>query len=257
MKKVFDKTRKVLPVSAAMTAVLLLSACAGMEERISNIGKPPSMSGIQTPENAPGQQPRIALPMPPEVAKNTAPNSLWQPSRQTFFKDQRASKVGDILTVLIDISDQADVKNKTERTRTGSEKTGVPNVLGLESYLGKVLPNAVDPTNLVTTNTDSESVGDGKIKRQENISLKLAAMITQVLPNGNFIIRGQQEVRVNYELRELSLDGVIRPEDILNNNSISYDKIAEARISYGGRGQMSEIQQPRYGQQFMDAVMPF
>ncbi|MBW7910705.1 MAG: flagellar basal body L-ring protein FlgH [Alphaproteobacteria bacterium] len=255
MKKV-SGTRRYLMLSLSFASVLLLSAC-GISERVSNIGKAPSMSGIQTAQNSANNPELIKLPMPSEPVANTNANSLWQPGRQTFFKDQRAHKVGDILTVNIDIADEADMQNKTERQRTGTEQAGLPNLAGFEGYLGKVLPGGVDPSNLVGMNTNSTSTGDGKIKREEEIRLKLAAMITQVLPNGNFIIRGQQEVRVNYELRELTLDGVIRPEDILNNNSISYEKIAEARISYGGRGQVSEIQQPRYGQQFIDAVFPF
>lgn len=248
--------KRHLTIALSLASVLMLSAC-GMGERVSNIGKPPSMSGIQTAQNTAHSPELINLPMPSAPAVNTNANSLWQPGRQTFFKDQRAHKVGDILTIYIEIEDEADMKNKTQRQRTGTEQTGLPNFAGLEGYLGKVLPGGVDPSNLVGMNTASNSLGDGKIEREEEISLKLAAMITQVLPNGNFIIRGQQEVRVNYELRELTLDGVIRPEDILNNNSISYEKIAEARISYGGRGQVSEIQQPRYGQQFIDAVFPF
>lgn len=248
-------THKILTQATCLTAMLLLSAC-GMSERLSAVGKPPEMTRIENPYNQKGYRP-VALPMPPQEAMNTQSNSLWQSSRQTFFKDQRAHKIGDILTVMIDIDDTADIKNKTERTRDGAETQGLPNFLGLESQLGKVLPEAVDPSKLVGMDSSSTSTGDGKIERGEEIKLKLAAMVMQVLPNGNFVIQGRQQVRVNYELRDLQLQGVIRPEDILNNNSISYDKIAEARISYGGKGNISDIQQPRYGQQVFDAVFPF
>lgn len=240
----------------SIACLLSLSACEGISDRMSRIGKEPPMSAIQNPYNQKGYQP-VSLPMPPQEVGNSAPNSLWQPARQTFFKDQRAHKVGDIVTVLINIDDEADMKNKTERTRQGAETAGVPHLLGLESKFGKVLPDAVDPSAMLGINTDSTSTGDGKIKREEDIKLKLAAMVMQVLPNGNFVVKGQQEVRVNFELRELTLQGVIRPEDILNTNSISYDKIAEARISYGGKGTMSDIQQPRYGDQVIDAIFPF
>lgn len=239
-----------------VTAALLLSGCANMGERIANIGNPPAMSDVGTRMAAtPGRS--ITLPMPEQKVETAAPNSLWQSSRQTFFKDQRANKVGDILTVLIEIDDEADLENKTDRSRTGSETAGLPHLLGFESYLGKVLPGAVDPSQLAELESASNTAGDGKIERQEEVSLKMAAMITDVLPNGNLVIRGSQEVRVNHEKRELVLDGVIRPEDILNNNSISHEKIAEARISYGGQGTISEVQQPRYGQQLYDIVFPF
>ena len=247
---------KRLGIAVSVVSLLSLPACAGMEERLNSIGHPPEMSGIDNPYQKSGYKP-VSLPMPPQEALNTSPNSLWQSSRQTFFKDQRAHKVGDILTIFATISDQAKMDNKTERSRTGGEKQGLTNLLGVETQLTKVLPEALDPTSLVDMDSDSSSKGDGKIERKEDIKLKLAAMVTQVLPNGNFVIHGNQEVRVNYELRQVTIDGVIRPEDVLNNNSISYEKIAEARISYGGKGQISEIQQPRYGQQFFDAVFPF
>lgn len=254
--KAEHKILRSLAAAASIAAMLSLGACAGMQDRLSRIGTEPPTSAIQNPYHQEGYRP-VSLPMPPQVAMNTQPNSLWQASRQTFFKDQRANKVGDILTVLIDIEDEADMKNKTERTRTGGEKTAVPNLLGLENLPKKILPSGFDPANIASLDSESKNVGDGKIKREEDIKLKLAAMVTQVLPNGNFVIRGTQEVRVNFELRELTLDGVIRPEDVLNNNSISYEKIAEARITYGGRGTVSDIQQPRYGQQLYDAVFPF
>jgi flagellar L-ring protein precursor FlgH len=243
-------------LATSISSLVLLSACAGMQERLSRVGKEPPLSTIKNPYKEEGYRP-VSLPMPPQEAMNTQPNSLWQASRQTFFKDQRANKVGDILTVLINIEDEADFKNKTERTRTGNEAGGVSNLLGLEALPGKVLPGGYDTNNLIGMESNSTNTGDGKIKREEDVKLKLAAMVTQVLPNGNFVIRGKQEVRVNFELRELTLDGVIRPEDILNTNSVSYEKIAEARISYGGRGTVSDIQQPRYGQQIYDAVFPF
>jgi flagellar L-ring protein precursor FlgH len=248
---------KTFTVVACLTSLLALTACGGIEERLANVGKAPEIAKIENPYTQAGYRP-VSLPMPPQEEQNREPNSLWQASRQTFFKDQRAHKVGDILTIMIDIKDTADLNNKTERTRSGDEKQGLTNFLGIaESQLGKVLPEAVDPSSLVDMNSDSTSTGDGKIQRGETISLKLAAMVTQVLPNGNFVIQGRQQVRVNYELRDLELQGVIRPEDIQNNNSISYEKIAEARISYGGKGTVSELQQPRYGQQIFDVVSPF
>lgn len=247
---------KKFRIAASMTALMMLTACGGMGERISNIGKPPAVSEIQNPYSQPGYKP-VALPMPPQEALNTNQNSLWQSSRQTFFKDQRASKVGDILTILVDIKDEADMENSTERTRTANEGAGLPRLMGFETKLGKVLPGAVNPAELIEAESTSSTVGDGKIEREEEIKLKLAAMIVQTLPNGNFVIQGKQEVRVNNELRELTINGVIRPEDILNNNSISYEKIAEARISYGGRGHLTDVQAPRYGQQLYDIVFPF
>jgi flagellar L-ring protein FlgH len=254
-EKFWMQLQKRALVAACCSAMLAVSAC-GVDERLSRIGVPPPMTQIENPYNQRGYRP-VSMPMPPVALSNSAPNSLWQPARQTFFKDQRANKVGDIVTVLIDINDQADLKNKTERTRSSEQSAGLPNFLGFESKLGKVLPDAVDPTNLIGTNSDSTSTGDGTLKREEDIQLKIAAVVSQVLPNGNFVIHGQQEVRVNFELRQLSIVGVIRPEDIFNNNSISYEKIAEARISYGGKGTLSDAQQPRYGDQFVDAVFPF
>ncbi len=115
----------------------------------------------------------------------------------------------------------------------------------------------MDPGNLVGLNSGSTSEGSGSIRRNEEIELKLASVITDVLPNGNLVIYGRQEVRVNFEVRELAIAGIVRPEDITSANTISYEKIAEARISYGGRGQITDVQQPRYGQQLYDIIFPF
>ncbi|MBI3441932.1 MAG: flagellar basal body L-ring protein FlgH [Proteobacteria bacterium] len=249
--------RQSLTAATCLTAVLMLTACGSIAERLNRVGKEPELSAIENPYSQPGYRP-VALPMPPQVALNSQPNSLWQPSRQTFFKDQRANKIGDILTIMISIADTADMKNTTARSRAGTEDAGLPNFLGIaESQLGKVLPESVNPAKLVGGSSKSTSTGDGSVLRHETINLKLAAMVTQVLPNGNFVIQGRQQVRVNAELRDLQLQGVIRPEDIQNNNSISYEKIAEARITYGGKGAVSDLQQPRYGQQIFDAIFPF
>lgn len=249
--------RKVFLTASLTLLLLATTACTGINERLSRIGQPPAMSGLQTPQNLPGASAKIQLPMPPKQEINTASNSLWQPGRQTFFKDQRAHKTGDILTVMINIADDVLMQNRTQRDRVSNEEVDLNNLLGFEDTLGKILPNAYTPSTAIDVDRNSTSLGNGQVLRQEDINMKLAAMIVDVLPNGNFIIRGQQEVRVNSELREVTLDGVIRPEDIMNNNSISYDKIAEARISYGGRGQIMDVQQPRYGQQVYEAIFPF
>ena len=238
--------------------VLSLSACASTKERIDQIGKAPALSPIED-HTAKPEYKKVSLPMPPQPEASAKPtsNSLWQANRQGFFKDQRAHSIGDILTVLIEIKDDAELENTSTRSRNNTENAAMPNLFGLETKLGKLLPDAVSPSSLVDLSSQSNVNGTGKVERDEEVNFKVAAMIAQVLPNGNLVINGRQEVRVNHEVRELLVAGVIRPEDITNTNTISYEKIAEARISYGGRGLISDVQKPRYGQEFFDIVYPF
>ncbi len=242
-------------IPALCIVILLLSAC-GASERIKNIGKAPDMTRIANPVTQPGYQP-VSMPMPAPKIVTREKNSLWASDRQTFFKDQRAKDIGDIITVLIKIDDQAKLDNETERTRSSNESAELPKLLGGETKLGQVFSEAIDPTNLVDAGSDSNHTGSGTIDRKEDIEVKLAAIVTQILPNGNMAIKGRQEVLVNFEKRILEIDGVIRPQDISVANTVSYDQIAEARIAYGGEGQITDVQQPRYGQQLYDVIFPF
>lgn len=179
--------------------------------------------------------------------------SLFRSSASGFFRDQRASRIGDIVTIKINISDNAQFGNSTTRTRDGSEASGVNGLFGLT----KLLPSAIDPTKLVDTNSASKSSGQGSIARNEQVDMTIAAVVSEVLPNGNLAIRGSQEVKVNNELRQLVVTGIIRPQDVARDNTIRHTQIAEARIGYGGRGQLSDAQKMRWGQKLIDAVSPF
>lgn len=246
----------------AILAASMLTGC-GAVGRLRNVGKPPRMSEAEAPV-APhivpslgnqAAQGRAGADSPVEPTPTGA--SLFRTGAGAFFRDQRASRVGDIVTIRINIADSATVDNSTTRTRKGSESGGIAALLGLESQIGKVLPGNPDPANLVSTNSDSRAVGAGNTSRSEQINMTIAASVVGVLPNGNLLIRGRQEVRVNYELRELVVTGTIRPEDIARDNSIRHSQIADARISYGGRGQLTDAQQARWGQQIYDALFPF
>lgn len=232
-----------------------LSACSAVD-RLKDVGQEPSQSAIVNPAMKNGYQP-VSMPMPAPQAYTRQANSLWNGAQKGFFKDQRASTVGDILTVTIDINDKGELKNETTRDRQSGENLAIPKLFGVETDFAQVLPESVDPTNLAQASSTSSHKGTGEVKREEKIEMKLAATITQVLPNGNFVVSGTQEVRVNFENRILKLAGVIRPEDIGVDNSIPYEKVAEARIAYGGKGQITDVQQPRYGQQVYDVLMPF
>jgi flagellar L-ring protein precursor FlgH len=228
---------------------LTLSAC-NMMSRLANVGEEPRLSSIDSP--APLAAPQaVSLPMPAPQAIERQPNSLWRPGSRAFLKDQRASNIGDLLTVIIEIQDNAAINNTTTRNRAATENSSASAFLGYEASLSQLLPEAVDPTNLIDLDSDSSTSGGG------GVNLRVAALVTQVLPNGNLVLAGRQEVRVNYEKRELQVAGIIRPEDITSQNTISYDQIAEARIAYGGQGQISDLQQPRYGQQVFDILWPF
>lgn len=249
----FAHPRRVQSISLA--AALTLASC-GTIDKIERIGKTPPLSPIAVPANVAAGAP-VYLPQPFPEPNLQKPNSLWITGSRSFFRDPRAQRVGDILTVNIDIGDQAQIANTTSRTSSAAETSGATNFLGLESKLKNILPQAVSPESLVDLNSESSSTGTGSVNRSESISLRVAAVVTQVLPNGNLVIQGQQEVRVNNEVRELLVSGVVRPEDITNTNIIPHTKIAEARISYGGRGLITDVQQPRYGQQFFQAIWPF
>lgn len=241
---------------AAMGAALALLGGCNALERLAGVGDSPQLSTISNPTHESGYKP-VSLPMPAPQLAERAPNSLWRAGSRAFFKDLRANQVGDIVTVTIDIDESGEISNTTSRSRTNSENAGVDSLLGYETAFNKVLPEAVNPSSLLGLSSNNSNVGTGAINREEKIELKVAAVVTQLLPNGNLVLQGRQETKVNYEVRELQIAGVIRPQDIASDNTVPYEKIAEARLAYGGRGHISDVQQPRYGSQIVDILMPF
>ena len=254
MKTVFSR----LPVSLALAAVV--SGCGGAfgdyNPRISDI----RMNDRTMPEAA-----RVSVPMPPPQAapvfQRAEAASLWQPGATNFFADQRASQIGDILTIAINIDDEAQLANATARSRQGTNTMAVPTFFGYGSQIDKILPG-VDPEDLPTgdivdLDASKAARGSGTIDRAETLNLKVAALVVQTLPNGNMVIAGRQEVKVNAELRELRVAGIIRPQDIQRNNVIAYDKIAEARITYAGRGQISRQTRTSLGEGALDIILPY
>ena len=210
------------------------------------------MTAMNYPTGLMPAQQVVATPPQPASA-----NSLWRVGARAFFHDQRASKVGDILTVQIDIKDNASLSNQTSTSRDSAFDGGVSSLFGLESSIAKVLPGSPDPAHLVTSGTSSSLAGSGSVNRSEALSMTVAAVVASVLPNGNLVIQGRQEVRVNQELRELTVAGIVRPEDITATNTIRHTQIAEARVSYGGRGAVSRVQRVPVGQALAEQFTPF
>ncbi len=246
-----------LKYSICIMASIWLSGCASTLNRLEQVGQEPPLTPTENPRAKPEYQP-MSWPLPePTPPTQRYANSLWQPGARAFFRDQRASRVGDVLTVNIQINDRAELESETERTRNSAENVGAPNIYGLETLYGTLTPGTPDPNSLFDITGSTTNTGEGTIEREEQIETKIAAVITQVLPNGNFVIQGSQEIRVNFEVREVAVSGIIRPEDIDSSNMIDSTQIAEARIVYGGRGQIMDVQQPRWGHQVIDAVSPF
>lgn len=242
-------------LSLIVFAALGLGAC-GTFSKIKNIGQAPELTPMEQVAVQPRQR-SISVPMPHDAGPTSEPNSLWRTGARAFFKDQRASQVGDIVTIRIEIADEAQIDNTTTRSRTTSEDSDVTNFLGLEGKLADILPSEFQPSRLTSFGSTSSNQGSGSVDRKEEIQLTVAAIVTDVLPNGNFVVHGRQEVRVNFEVRELQVAGIVRPEDIASDNTIKHTQIAEARVSYGGRGHLTDVQQTRYGQQFYDIIFPF
>lgn len=218
---------------------------------------PPQLQPVATPAPLTGGA-QQTMPQPaPAQYEPRRPSSLWQTGSRSFFNDQRATAIGDIITVEIEIDDSAEISNSSNRQRSSQTSAGVSNFFGLEQSVGQLFNNAFDPENMIGGQADSDQSGQGAINREEKIEFTMAAVIVDRLPNGNLVIAGRQEVRINGELREITVSGIIRPEDVTAANTINQTQIAEARISYGGRGQLSAVQRPNWGQRIGDAISPW
>src|ERR1700687_5768312 len=248
-----SRINRFIVTGALLALAGFASGCSSID-RISQIGEKAKLTEIENPTTQPRSKP-VQMPMPkPEQASYNA-NSLWRNGSRAFFKDQRAARIGDLLTVTVNITDKANIANETQRSRTNKEDSGITDFAGsklLSGSAAKVLPG-----RLLSADSTASSDGKGSVNRQEALQTNVAAVVTQVLPNGNLVVEGKQEIRVNYEIRELIVAGIVRPEDIQSDNTIDSTKIAQARISYGGRGQIFDFQQPRYGQQVTDVLLPF
>ena len=243
--------KAIMLVGFAITS----AGCSHMD-KLAEIGETPKLSAIESPKTKPGYKP-VSMPMPEPEAVSYNPNSLWRNGSRSFFKDQRARKVGDIITVMIEITDRAEIDNESTRDRSGTTSAGIDALAGYTSLLKKILPSDADLSNLVNVNSSHTDSGSGTVDREETLTTRMAAVVMQELPNGNLVIEGRQEVRVNHEIREIIVAGVIRPEDVSSINTIDISKIAEARVSYGGRGHITNVQAPRYGNQALDILLPF
>ncbi|QEL21145.1 flagellar basal body L-ring protein FlgH [Bosea sp. F3-2] len=244
---------------AKLSGLLMLTAslgACGIGDRLANVGQAPTLSPVEDPTAAKGYKP-VQMPMPAMEHASYAPNSLWRTGSRAFFKDQRARNVGDLVTVKVKFTDRAQLDNTTKRSRKNGEDFGAARIMGFENKLDKFLPDGSNAGELLKLDSEGSSEGAGSVRRSEQLATNVAAVVTQNLPNGNLVIEGKQEIRVNFEIRELIVAGVIRPEDIESDNTIDSTKIAQARIAYGGRGQITDVQQPRYGQQVMDILLPF
>jgi flagellar L-ring protein precursor FlgH len=245
-------SRRLRSALLALAVLAPLGACSTVSEAV----RGPELAPVGYPSALMPREQTILTPRDPNPGAASA-NSLWRVGARAFFADQRASRVGDILTVMIDIDDKAKTTNSTSSSRDSSMNAGVPHLLGLESSLGKILPGGFDAANALETSSKTSNTGAGSVNRQEKISLTIAAVVSAVLPNGNLVIQGTQEVRTNAELRQLTVAGIVRPEDISSSNTIRHTQIAEARISYGGRGDISRVQKTPAGQSLVERFSPF
>ena len=242
---------------AHLTLLMAIGALGGgcsSIDRLANIGERPALAAIENPTTQPGYKP-VQMPMPRPEPASYAANSLWRNGSRAFFKDQRAHQVGDILTVTVNFTDKANIANETQRSRTNKEDSGISDFAGSKLLTGTAA--SVLPGRLLSTDSTSSSDGKGSVQRQEALQTSVAAVVTQLLPNGNLVVEGKQEIRVNFEIRELIVAGIVRPEDISSANTIKHTQIAEARVSYGGRGTLSRVQQAPVGTALAQTFSPF
>jgi flagellar L-ring protein precursor FlgH len=241
-----------------LLALCCLAALAGCDT-LDHIQQPPQFSSPgaikQIPPTNYASEP-VAAASDIDTRPGTT-GSLWRPGARTFFRDPRARGVGDLLTVAVNLQEQAEFANDTTLSRTTANGMSISNLFGIGTLIGHIIPGVANTNPSINTSGSDATTGQGDIKRSENIVVSVATTVVQVLPNHNFEIAGSQEIRLNNELRQLQIRGIVRPEDISSENTISSERVAEARIEYGGRGVSSDLQRPTWGQDVLTRVAPF
>lgn len=243
---------KSFKFASLLVVALGSTACS----RVNHVGKEPSFTDqTQSLERVAMATPNAPILTGPTSVFDNA--SLWRAGQNSLLGDRRAAKRGDIMTIVIEIDESAEFENSSERSRSADQSLSIPQLFGIPQRINNSLPEGATLDDAVSISSSGGSSGDGSISRSEELMLRVAATVINVLPNGVLEIQGVQEVRVNYEMRALYVSGFVRPQDISRQNEITYDKIASAKISYGGRGHITDVQQPRYGQQVVDMILPF
>lgn len=245
-----------LKLLVLLLLTFVITSCQSTFDQIKRIGRQPDFSKLRIPDTSgtKHQNRERNVEYETRVAQT---NSLWQPGSTTFFKDNRSWTVGDIVRVVVQIQDKANLDNSTNQSMKNDDRLSLSNLMGKENAVKQILSADNTAADLVKSGSDRKFGGSGSIKRQEDITTEIAAIVMQVLPNGNLVVQGHQEVRVNYELREVKVAGIVRPQDIRANNSVQLSQIAEARVSYGGRGTVSDIQKKPIVSEILDIVAPF
>jgi flagellar L-ring protein precursor FlgH len=244
---------KMLQIFYIILCCFYIVGCSGLNELKTAVGGT-NLSKIDNIQDS--EDTSVKTPLPTPIAEQHNRNSLWQPGARSFFKDQRACRPGDILTVMVSINDSANMNNATKKERSSQNKSALSKLAGSETGLHKYFPG-ITPSSVFDTNSTPSHSGKGTINRAEQINLEVAAMVVQLLPNGNLVIKGEQEILVNSELRKLHVSGIISKADIEPGNIVNSRRISQARIYYGGEGEINDVQQDKWGNKLIEAIMPF
>lgn len=181
--------------------------------------------------------------------------SIWQAASRSVTEDFKAFRRGDIITIVISETASASKKASTDTGRSSTINAGMPNFLGLEK--AGILKNNMDLSKLINANVDSKFSGSGSTSRQENLTATISAKVIDVLANGNLLIEGRRNIKVNNEDQEIVLTGTVRTRDISTDNTVNSIYVADAKISYAGRGIISDRQSPGWLMNIVDKIWPF
>jgi flagellar L-ring protein precursor FlgH len=172
------------------------------------------------------------------VAAPNAGGAIYDPaSALLIFHDVKARRVGDVLTVILNERTQASKSNSTDASKQTSLDTGIPVLLG-----NTVTRNGLPLTNSVESNQAFN--GKGASSQSNRLDGNLTVTVTEVLPNGNLRIAGEKRLTLNQGEEFIKVEGIVRTTDISTDNTVSSLEIADAKISYSGKGPLQDANRP-------------
>ncbi len=193
-----------------------------------------------------------------EKNREKTEGSIWNESYTSRLYDNmyRASRVGDTVMIVVAEASSALGSGSTKANKKTDHKASIDALGNVMTKLSKLL-TGLNPANLISGKTESKFQGEGETQRKGNLQAKISATVTHVLPNGNMVVRGDQHIKMNAEEQVLTVEGIIRPYDILPNNTVLSSSLADARIGYRGFGVVAEKQKPGWLVRVLDYIWPF